>query len=198
MAHKFDLANKENLLSKARQEMLDPQRVFSLLPLRPYQKIADVGCGPGFFTIPLAKYLFDGRVYAIDVEQQMLDALKERLASARLGNVEILHSTDDKKIPLEEGTPIDGALLAFSLHETADQGALLKDVFCHLQLGGWTAIIEWYKRETEGGPPVEERLTQEEVRGMGEESGFVFVKKSELNENHYMVLLRKSKRVEDC
>ena len=85
MAHKFDLANKENLLSKARQEMLDPQRVFSLLPLRPYQKVADVGCGPGFFTIPLAKYLFDGRVYAIDVEQQMLDALKERLASARAG-----------------------------------------------------------------------------------------------------------------
>jgi len=50
MADKFDPANKEALLSKSRHELLDPQRIIALLPLRPYQVVADVGCGPGFFA----------------------------------------------------------------------------------------------------------------------------------------------------
>ncbi len=192
MVDKFDPANKEALLSKSRQELLDPQRIISLLPLRPYQVVGDIGCGPGFFAIALGKYLFDGKVYAIDVQKEMLDALKERLAEFRLGNVESVLSTE-KKIPLDKDV-LDGALIAFTLHETGNKDAFLKDVLSHIQTGGWTAILEWHKKETDGGPPVEERLTKEEARDLAEKAGFTFVKHNDLNDRHYMMLFKKGRK----
>lgn len=192
MPEKFDPAKKDVLLSSSRYDILDPQRVFSQLPLRPYQSVADVGCGPGFFTIPLAKFLFDGKVYALDIQQEMLDALKERLAAARLGNVEVILATE-KKLPLEK-VALDGALVAFALHETSSKQALLKEVLSHLNIGGWVAILEWHKKETGEGPSLESRLTPEEVRELAEKAGFTFVIQKDLNEKHYMVLLKKGKK----
>ena len=79
MSEKFDHHDKADLLSADRYETTDPQRLISMLPVLVYHEVADIGCGPGFFTIPFAKYLFDGKVYAIDVQQEMLDAAQEQV-----------------------------------------------------------------------------------------------------------------------
>lgn len=192
MPDKLETAKKDASPSSLRYDLLDPQRVFSQIPLRPYQSVADVGCGSGSFTIPLAKFLFDGKVYALDVQQEKLDALKERLAGARLGNVQVLLASE-KKLPLDK-TILDGALLAFTLHDVGNKQALLKEVMSHLNVGGWTAILEWYKKDTGDGPSVESRLTPDEVREIAEKAGFTFVIQKHLSEKHYLILLKKSKK----
>ncbi|MBI4301772.1 MAG: 1-(5-phosphoribosyl)-5-[(5-phosphoribosylamino)methylideneamino]imidazole-4-carboxamide isomerase, partial [Chloroflexi bacterium] len=64
--HRFNVQNMGILEHPERKRELDPERVLDLLPLEPNQKIADIGCGPGYFTIPLSRRLGRGRVYALD------------------------------------------------------------------------------------------------------------------------------------
>ena len=51
----------------------DSQRLLSLVPIMPHHWVADVGCGVGKHTVPLGKYLFSGKVFALDVDQEKLD-----------------------------------------------------------------------------------------------------------------------------
>ena len=57
---------------------IDPLRLIALIPFRPHETIGDIGCGVGDLTIPLAKYVFDGKVYAVDVDADSLERAAER------------------------------------------------------------------------------------------------------------------------
>ena len=80
----------ETLLSPERRDRLDALQIFSVLPLRPYTTVADVGCGPGLLTIPLAKAVWDGHVYAIDVDNNLYLVDGDRLRIDPQSLVEII------------------------------------------------------------------------------------------------------------
>ena len=107
------------LLSPDRAERLDPLSVLSLSPVNPGETVADVGCGPGYFTLPLAKFLFSGKVYALDTDQEMLEACRRRLDEARMSNVETL-LCQEYEFPVEAGI-LDGVLVAFVAHHPEDR-----------------------------------------------------------------------------
>ncbi len=185
----FDPDIKEVLLSSDRQRSLDVFRVTSLIPIFPHHVIADIGCGPGFFTVPLAKHVFDGEIYAIDVQQEMLDAAKEGLERIRLTNVELILSKDDR-LPLDDDS-LDGALAAFVVHEAENPKSLLEDTRRCLRRGGWIALLEWNKREMEEGPPLEDRIYELDLYEMAYETGFRSLGRYTLNDNQYMLVMRK-------
>ena len=189
MPKKKDPSSKEATVSPERYKEVDALRVLALIPLLPYHVVADIGCGPGYFAIPLGKHVFDGKVYAVDFQQEMLDATKEELDSLHLTNVELVLSKADK-LPLEDDS-LDGALEAFVLHEADDPKKLLEEARRCLRKSGWLAILEWYKREMEAGPPVGERIDEPDLRQMAEEAGFRFTSRHSVNDSQYLVLLRK-------
>ena len=186
--------NSETATKKSRRSSepenydLDTHRVMSLIPLRPYHTVADIGCGGGYFTIPLGKHLFDGRVHAIDTRQRRLDAARAELERIRLTNVEFALYRGSK-LPLEDGA-LDGALAAFSLHESSNPGGLLREIRRCLAQGGWLAVIEWDKRETAEGPPLEDRIDESDLRAMAEEEGFRFTGRHSVSETQYMLIMR--------
>ena len=187
--HKFSVKNAEMLLDGSRADRLDPQYLFALLPMRVYHDIGDIGAGPGYFTIPLAKYAFHGKVYAIDMQQGMLDIVTERLEKARLHSVEIVLSRETK-IPLDDES-LDGALLVTTLHEATQPKTLLKEAHRLLRKSGWLGLVDWRKVETEEGPPVAERLERDEVVAMASESGFRVQSHHDINDWFYFLLLLK-------
>ncbi len=188
MAKKYDPAVKEALLSRERADMLDTHRVMSFLPLMPYQQVADVGCGPGYFTIPLAKFAFDGRVYALDIHKQMLDAVREAADRVRLTNVETVLSRE-RKVTLDKQS-IDGAMVAFLLSEASMPAKVLKDVYGALRTGGWLAIIEWRQADQEGGPPAASHFSEEDSKELAAEVGFRLTGRYDVNPLHYMLVFR--------
>ncbi|MBI2846592.1 MAG: class I SAM-dependent methyltransferase [Chloroflexi bacterium] len=190
MPHKFEPAHKERLLSQERKRLLDPERVIALLPMEPRHSIADIGCGPGFFTLPIARHIPTGRVYAIDIQEEMLEAVRARIAEEDVKNVEVRLS-GEMELPLENES-VDGAFLAFVLHETEDKVAFLKRIAKALKPGGWLAVIEWYKKEMEEGPPAYERLSEAQVQRLAKKAGFVQTRKLPLNEMHYFILFKKA------
>ena len=184
---KFPVARADELLASSRMEVLDPQTVFGYLPLRVYQEIADIGCGPGYFTIPLAKYAFDGKIHAIDIQQEMLDKAQAALDEARLTNG-VMHLSKESKLPLDDDS-IDGALLVNSLLEATKPSALLKEARRALRRGGWGAIIDWRKEDMEIGPPTTARLSRDDAVVAAREAGFKIVSTYDMNQYEYVVLL---------
>ncbi len=184
--HKFDVEHADFLDSPQRRQFLNPENILKRIQLKPQMKIADVGCGTGFFTIPMAKMVgAKGKVFAIDVQEKMLAILNEKIQRLKIRNVETLVSTEEK-IPLPNES-IDLALMASVLHELEGY-ATLKEVYRFLKPHGVLAVLEWQKKKTEFGPPVWERLTPNQTKEIVEKMGFEVKDVSSTGPHHYLVI----------
>ena len=186
---KSDPKKMDVLLSSERRRTLDTHRLLSLIPIHLHHVVADIGCGPGYFTIPLGKYLFDGKVFALDVQQEMLDATRTALDAIHLTNVEVMRSKESK-LPLEDDS-LDGALAAFVLQEASNARALLKDTLRCLKKTGWLAVLEWNNQDVDGAPPLTQRIEEGKLLGMAEKLGFRITARHSLSGNQYMIVMKK-------
>lgn len=183
MAHKYDPKHIDRLLSEERRSDIAPLKLLKDAGLKEGDLFADIGCGPGFFTVPAAEAVGKtGRVFAVDFQEEMLTELKKRTPPE---NVIPLKSTESH-IPLAEAT-VDFALLAYMLHETQDKTAFLKDVKRILKNKSTVLIVDWKKIKEEHGPPIEERLTEDEVSSFLKDAGFENIKAMSLNQSHYKI-----------
>jgi len=124
-------------------------RVIGLLGLKSGDTAADVGCGDGFYTIPLARSLGPaGRVYAEDISDGQLAKLKQRLAEEGLRNVEIIKgAADDPKLP---AAGVDGVLIVNAYHEMTAHEAILNRVIAALKPCGVLVVMDgmWNEHES--------------------------------------------------
>lgn len=151
-------------------------------------KVADVGCGTGFFTIPMAKLVGDqGKVFAIDVQEKMIALLNEKIQKLKIKNIETFVSTEEN-IPLPNES-VDLALMASVLHEL-DSYVTVREVYRFLKPQGVLAVLEWKKEESplEFGPPIWERLTPDQTREIVEKIGFEVKDVSLIGPYHYLLI----------
>ena len=177
------------LLDPGRMEDLDPFVVMSFMPIDPYEHVADIGCGPGYFSIPMGKYLTHGKLYALDNDEEMLDTLRERVAQSNLGNVDIMRSSATE-FPIP-GESLDGVFLAFVVHQNDDRRGFLEAARQLLRTGGWCTVLEWYRKDTGDGPPLDVRIEPQELKALAEQAGFRFRSWRNLNDRQYMVVVLK-------
>ncbi len=105
------------------------------------QVVADIGCGMGYFSLGLAKLVKErGKVYAIDIQEQMLSRVKTRAIKAGLSDIIITQLIDPKKLILKE--QLDFALAFWMVHETEDNKQFLSEVFDGLKDKGMLFITE--------------------------------------------------------
>ena len=170
------------LTSDERIAELRPDRVIAALMLPEDAIVADLGSGPGVFTLPLARELRRGVVYAVDVEPQQLDALRQRLIEADLHNVvPVLASFSTPHLPPAH---LDLILLVDTYHHIQDRVEYFRRLRTALRPGGRIAIIEYKAGELAVGPPVEtslpEGLRQEELQA----AGFSLLRGFDIHEHH--------------
>ncbi|MCH7736470.1 MAG: class I SAM-dependent methyltransferase [Chloroflexi bacterium] len=177
----------QRLLRPERAEILDPSVIMSLCPVKPQDRLVDIGCGPGYFTLPLATAAVNGKVYALDINREMVAACRERVEQARLGNVETL-TCSKFDFPIDNGT-MDGVFMAFVVQHPSDKPRLLRAVRDLLQPGGWCVVLEWYRKETETGPPLERRVDPGDLENLARGAGFQPMGWQDLNGEHYLMTL---------
>lgn len=181
--HKFDPANRGHLDSEERRSYLDPDAILGAFGVGPGDVIADIGAGTGFFTIPAAMRVGpSGRVYALDLESEMLGDLRLRIGVAGPRNVEILRSDEDR-IPLPQAS-VDLAFLACVLHELDGPGTL-RECARILKPTGRLAIVDWKKMKQDIGPPYRHRLDEGQARAFLQQSGFTPTRTFEAGRYHY-------------
>ncbi|MBC8281974.1 MAG: class I SAM-dependent methyltransferase [Chloroflexi bacterium] len=182
----------ERMLRPDRIQTLDPFRIMAHCPITPRDIVADIGCGPGYFTLPLAKFLINGKVFALDTSDEMIEACQSRVDEARLGNVEVL-KCEEYEFPVEAGT-LDGLFIAFVVHPPGDRLRFLTAAKEMLRPGGWCFMLEWHKKETETGPPQRARITPEELQELCESAGFHYQESGNVNDENYRMTVIKSRR----
>ena len=181
--YKFNPEHIDRLLSVERLMEQHPEGLLRREGLHPDDTFADVGCGPGFFTIPAACIVGEkGKVYAIDTSEEMLFELDKRDPPPNV----VLVKSDESKIPLDDAV-VDMALVSYVLHEAEDPLLFLKEVRRILTDGAVLLILDWKKRVEDKGPPVQDRLTEQSVLEVLEEAGFADAEDSSFTESHYKI-----------
>jgi len=103
--------------------------------------VLDVGCGPGFFSIALAGLVGDsGRVIAADLQEGMLDKLRDKITGTQLEKRIRLHQCKPDGINLSE--QVDLVLAFYMVHEVPDQMSFFKEIFSILKPGGQFLLVE--------------------------------------------------------
>jgi ubiquinone/menaquinone biosynthesis C-methylase UbiE len=150
-------------------------------------RVADVGCGPGFFTLPAARIVGPaGRVYAIDISEDLLRAVRAKADAKGLRQIITVPATETA-IPLPD-VSVDLAVLAFVVHEAIEPATFTHEVARILTPAGRVMLLEWDKRESPMGPPVRDRLTREASEALLKDAGFILIDRFTPNEYHYGLL----------
>ncbi|HKV84939.1 MAG TPA: methyltransferase domain-containing protein [Ktedonobacterales bacterium] len=192
MPTKFDARKRQMLLSEEREQALKPEKLLRELGLKEGNTMADIGCGPGFFTVPAAQIVGEkGVVLAADVQGEMLSAVKSRITEKGLKNVRVV-KTSDTDVPLPPES-CDFVLLAFVLHEIDNRASFLHKAGRLLKKRARLAVIEWQQIAEENGPPLENRISAESVAEDAHAAGLQVVDRHELNDHHYVFILATAK-----
>jgi SAM-dependent methyltransferase len=146
----------------ARAAWQKPDEVLDALALRAGQTVCDIGAGPGYFSLRASRRVgANGRVFAVDVDPRILDALRARLERDKVENVTpVLGIGAD---PLLPPATCDLILVIDVYHHFPDRAAYLRRLVRLLRPGGRLALIDWHKHATPIGPPQEHRVAREEV-----------------------------------
>ena len=155
MGHIFD-GDFSCLESDKRKKILPAKEILRKIGIRKGDTVIDYGAGIGYFAIPALDYVGEtGKVIAIDISSDMVKELKKRAGDRP--NLKVINGD---LLPEERA---DVILLVNVLHELDSPGEFLKQCFAHLLPHGRVIVIDWQKKETDMGPPVDHRISLEEV-----------------------------------
>jgi ubiquinone/menaquinone biosynthesis C-methylase UbiE len=159
-----------------------------------WRTCADIGCGIGFYTLPMAEQWRNSRrIIAVDRSTPALEELDKRIEDLELRNVRIQQSVSDR-IPIEDAS-IDLVNLGNVYHEIKGRLNFLKEVFRILKPGGTVLLIDWDPEEDLGvGPPVSRRIPRRQVLQDLEFAGFGSVRNHHAFAGHYTLTAKKPER----
>ena len=171
------------------KDFVSPEKVLDQLDLTPNMIVADFGSGSGFWAIPLARRLSEGKVFAIDILSQPLSALEGRIKSGRILNIQtVLSNVEQKKGSKLSDNSLDLVLMTNLLFQTENRKAVLEEAKRVLKKGGKVLIVDWIK--TNLGPS-QGRIMPETLKKLAEEIGLKFEKEFKAGFHHYGIILEK-------
>lgn len=169
-------------------EFLNPTQILRALDLKDDMIACDLGCGAGGWAIPLAKILSNGMVYAVDILEENISALRGILAQENIFNVSTLLSDIEKNIKIEDKS-VDLVLLTNVLFQIEDKEKLFRECRRILKSRGQLLIVD-YKKEAAFGPSIG-RIGLEDILPLLEKLGFQEEKRFEAGKYHWGLLLSK-------
>lgn len=156
---------------REREEEENPDLAMRLIRVQRGSSVADVGAGSGYYTIRLAKAVGEtGRVYAVDIQQGMLDLLQKAVARERLANVtSVLSTVNDPRLP---AGALDMILMVDVYHEFAQPQVMLQRMREALKPGGRLVLLEY--RAEDPAVPIrpEHKMSKAQVKLEVEHEGF--------------------------
>lgn len=167
---------------------LTPDHLVRELNLKPGDRVADLGCGTGAYTIALAREVGDiGQVYAVDVHREMLHTLAGTLERQSLLNVETLWANIEKGIPIDAYS-LDAVVMSNVLFQLEDIDKALSHVAKVLKPEGELLVVEWSHSHGGVGPHPSHVVEEERAEELVKKHGFRIQRRLSAGSFHYAFL----------
>jgi len=180
---------------KSSFELIIPDKLTDMLPLKPGSTVLDLACGKGTYSIFLSKIVGEnGLIYAVDLWKEGLLLLEDQIEKQNITNILPLLDDATEEIEVDDYS-VDICLMATVLHDFEEMdksGAVLKQIKTILKPGGTLAVIEFKKIEGPPGPPIKIRLSEEETEKMVTGYGFKKVKTIDIGDYNYLMTFQET------
>jgi precorrin-6B methylase 2 len=145
-----------------REREEQPRKLMEALKLKNGDVVADVGCGSGYFTFPMAQKVGPkGKVLAVDIQPEMLDIIKKRSKAAKVKNVEpVLGEEKDPKLPAGE---VDLILMVDVYHEFSFPFEMTEAMVKSLKPGGRLVFVEYRMEDPRVPIKLVHKMTEKQV-----------------------------------
>ena len=173
----------------------NPEEVIQELKLEPGEVVAELGSGIGLYSLAAAKAVGeDGKVYAIDVQKELLARLKAQSLAAGLKNVEVIWGDIERVGGSGLGDhKADAAIIANVLFQAKASYQVALETKRILKSGGRVLIVDWKESFGGLGPRPEDVVSAEQIKKVFGEAGFAFDREFPAGDNHWGMILRKQK-----
>jgi ubiquinone/menaquinone biosynthesis C-methylase UbiE len=181
----------EWLERRERDDEEAPDVALNVLKIPKGASVADIGAGSGYITVRLASRVgATGRVFANDVQPQMLNMLARRLDRAKITNVTLIEGTiDDPKLP---PASLDLAIMVDVYHELSQPQAMLRHLRESLKPGGRLVLLEYRKEDPTVPIKPEHKMSVAEAKMEVEAEGFTLQRVDEaLPRQHILIFVVK-------
>jgi precorrin-6B methylase 2 len=193
IAHVMGYAGASWLERPERVEEEQPDKVVAAMQLKPTNVVADVGAGTGYFSFRISRVVTQGKVYAVDIQPEMLNVIEQRKQKLKAENVVGVRSTEkDVKLPDDS---VDVALMVDVYHEFEFPYEMMQSIKRALKPGGRVVQIEYRGEDPEVQIKRTHKMTVSQARKEMEFVGLVWKEtKSFLPQQHFLVFEKPGNR----
>jgi ubiquinone/menaquinone biosynthesis C-methylase UbiE len=178
------------LVRPEREQEEAPDAALDAIGIVAGSNVADIGAGAGYFTWRLASRVgSSGKVYATDLQPEMLELLRRNMAARKIRNVETIQgAVDDPRLP---GGVVEMVLLVDVYHEFSEPQKMLRGIREALRPGGRLVLLEYRKEDPNVPIRLEHKMTVAEVKAEVEPEGFRFDKVLETLPRQHILIFRR-------
>ena len=170
---------------------ISPRKILNdQLVLESTMLAADLGCGSGEWTIPLAELLENGKVYAIDLLEEPLSVVRGRARDKGLENIELVKNDIEGVISRLLANSLDVVLMTNMLFQIRDRKSVFQEAARVLKVGGRVLIVEW-NEDAAIGPA--QKVAKDELKSLALAAGFSVASEFKAGSFHYGLVLKKLK-----
>ena len=190
-AHVMGIGGAEWLERSERELEEEPDKALDAIGFSPGMNVADVGAGTGYFALRIARRVEPGgRVWANDIQQEMLDLLRENAKRGSIHNVETrLGSATDTNLP---ASTMDRVILVDVYHEFSEPQKMLASIRRSLKPDGRLVLLEYRKEDPKVPIRIEHKMTVKEAKTEVEAEGFRLEKVLDVLPRQHILIFRVS------
>ena len=171
-------------------DFLNVHQVLDNLTLKDDMMVCEFGCGGADFSVALAKRVSRGRVYALDIQEEKLSAVKNKLKLQKINNVSLILC--DLELPegsTLQNNSLDIVVIPNVLFQAENKNAIIKEAKRILKSGGQLLIIDWLKIAPLG--PKEGLVNPDTLKKMANTLGLSLTKEFAIGDYYYGLLFVK-------
>jgi ubiquinone/menaquinone biosynthesis C-methylase UbiE len=173
----------------------DPEKIISQLEIHDNMFVADLGAGSGAYSFAIAERLKnkEGKIYALEVQKDLVARIKTEASARHLTNIEILWADIEQSggTKLRDNS-IDLAIVANVMFQVEDKMGLIEETRRIVKPGGMVLVVDWTDSYSNMGPHKDMVVSEQNAKELFMKKGFVVEKNIPAGSHHYGIVFKKA------
>jgi len=189
IAHIMDASGSDWLERSSRPKEENTDLIVKSMHLKPGMVVADIGAGTGYYTFRIAKLVPNGKVFAVEIQDELIEMLNKKKKETSTNHMEVVRG-DTMSVNLPENT-VDLAILVDVYHELSWPREIIHSIGESLKPGGKILLVEYRGEDPEVHIKPLHKTTVEQLTREMKANGFIVDERIEVLPIQHFLMFRK-------